>query len=224
MIKLKKSNCDKEKKLIMWQNSKTKNVTKLIKIKLWHKSKTQIVSKIKNSNCDKSQKLKLWQNWKTQTMTKLKNSNRDQTQKLKWLQNPNLWQNSKIQIATKLKNSNCDDTEKKIVPIFLSHFLKTFFSKNKLVHLQPRDVFRAAFCDTCHVCVCFFLTSLLWINGESAGEGLWPLALMTGERWNVTRDMWNVTCDMWHMFFSLFYNKKNCQECHKKLQTMKING
>ena len=48
-----------------------------------------MVTKVKNSNCDKTQKLKLWQqsNWdKTQNVTKLK-----------------LWQNFKTQIVTKLK-------------------------------------------------------------------------------------------------------------------------
>ena len=76
----------------------------LLKIKLWHNSKTQIVSEIKNSNCDKTQQLKLWPNSKTQNVTKLKISNCDKTQKLK------LWQNSKTQIVTKLKNSNYEKT------------------------------------------------------------------------------------------------------------------
>ena len=58
----------------MWQNSKTRNVTKLKnwncdktqKFKLWHNSKTE--------NCYKSQKLQLWKNSKTQIVTKLKKS------------------------------------------------------------------------------------------------------------------------------------------------------
>ena len=75
------------------------------KLKLWH-SKIQIVTKLKNSNCDPIQKLKLWQNWKTQTVTKLKNSNFDKTQELK------LWQNSNNKkIVTKLKDLNCDETQ-----------------------------------------------------------------------------------------------------------------
>ena len=36
-----------------------------------------MVTKLKNSNCDKTQKLKLWQNSKTQIVTKLKKSNCD---------------------------------------------------------------------------------------------------------------------------------------------------
>ena len=39
--------------------------------------KTDIVTKLKNSNCDKTQKLKLWTNSKTQIVTKLKNQNCD---------------------------------------------------------------------------------------------------------------------------------------------------
>ena len=87
----------------MWYNSKTQNVTKL---NVWQISKKQlvtisnpqIVTKLKNSNCDDLQKLKLWQNYK------IKNS--DKTKKLK------LWQNSKTRIVTKLKKSNCDKTQK----------------------------------------------------------------------------------------------------------------
>ena len=71
---------------------------------MWQNSKKQIVTKIKNSNCDKTQKLKLWTNSKTQIVTKLKKkeTNCDKTQKLK------LWQDP-YQIKTKLKNSNCDN-------------------------------------------------------------------------------------------------------------------
>ena len=75
------------------------------------------MTKVKNSNWDKTQKPKLDQisktqmvrekNSKTQIMTKLKNSNCDQTQTLK------LRQNSKNQIVTKLTNSNCDKTKEK---------------------------------------------------------------------------------------------------------------
>ena len=42
-------------------------------------------------------------------------------------------------------------------------------------------------------------TSLLWKMGESAGEGLWLLAMLTGGRWYVTCDMWLVRCHTWHM-------------------------
>ena len=94
----------------MWQNSKILIVTKPKKLwqdwkknqivtklenqivtKLWQNSKTQIVTKLQNSNCDKTPKLKLSQNSKIQIVTKLeKNSNCDQTKENK--------------IVTKLKN------------------------------------------------------------------------------------------------------------------------
>ena len=77
----------------------------------------KIVTKLKNSNYDKSQKTKLWQNSKTQIVSKIKTQN---TQNLTKLQNSNcdktpkinLWQNRKTQIMTKLKNSKCDKTQK----------------------------------------------------------------------------------------------------------------
>ena len=92
------SNCEKTQKFKLQQNSKTQIVTKL--------KNSNCEKKLKNSNCDKikikkkinfdkTQKLKLWQNTKTQIVTKLKtwilaklkNSMCDKTQKLK------LWQN-----------------------------------------------------------------------------------------------------------------------------------
>ena len=51
------------------------------------------MTKLKNSNYDRTQKLKLGK--KTQVVTKLNNSKDD-----------------KIQMVTKLKNSNCDKTQK----------------------------------------------------------------------------------------------------------------
>ena len=42
------------------------------------------MTKLKNSNCDKTQKLKLLSNSKTQIVRKLKNPNGDKTQKLKF--------------------------------------------------------------------------------------------------------------------------------------------
>ena len=57
-------------------------MTKLKNLKFYN-SKIQNVTKLKNSNCDKTQKLKSGQNTTTQIMTKLKNSNFDKTQKLK---------------------------------------------------------------------------------------------------------------------------------------------
>ena len=47
MTKLKNSSSDKTKTLKLWQNSK---------LKLWQDSKPQIVTKLKNSNCNKTQK------------------------------------------------------------------------------------------------------------------------------------------------------------------------
>ena len=97
------------------------------KLKLWPNSKTQMVTKVKNSNRDKTLKKKLlWQKGKTQIKKKSncditkKNSNFDITKKTqnvtvvivkKQLDTSlKLCQNSKTWIATKLKNSNCDKT------------------------------------------------------------------------------------------------------------------
>ena len=72
-----------------------------------------MVTKLKNSNGDKTQKQKLWQNSKTPIVKNhLKKSSCDKTKigtKLK------LWQNSKsdqTQTVTKLKNANYDRTQK----------------------------------------------------------------------------------------------------------------
>ena len=74
----------------MWQNSKTKNVTKLKKSKCNQKSKSQNVTKLK---CDKTQKLTN-QNLKyDKTKRKLK-----------------MWQKS--QIGTNRISLNCDKTQK----------------------------------------------------------------------------------------------------------------
>ena len=77
MTKLKKSDQTKKRKEKkgcqgLWVIKK--NCDKTRKLKLWEEKKP------KNSNGDKTQKLKLWQNSKTQIMTKLKNWNWDQTQ------------------------------------------------------------------------------------------------------------------------------------------------
>ena len=67
--------------------------------------KTQIVTKLKNPNCDKTKKSNIDKTKKNQTVTK----------------KPKLWQNSttqtviklkKQQIVTKLERSNCDQTQK----------------------------------------------------------------------------------------------------------------
>ena len=80
----------------MWQNSncdKTQTVTKL---------EIQIVTKLKNSICDKTQKQELWQNLKTQIVTKLKIQivtklklweKKEKYQILKNAQKLKLWQN-----------------------------------------------------------------------------------------------------------------------------------
>ena len=53
----------------------------------------------------------------------------------------------------------------------------------------------------------FFLsgTSLLWMMGESAGEGMWLLALVTDGRSRDMSygkcDMWLVTCDIYFFFW-----------------------
>ena len=52
----------------------------------------------KKKKCDKNLKLKLWQNSKTQIVTQLKNSNCDKTKKkqnVTKLNNIKLWQNSR---------------------------------------------------------------------------------------------------------------------------------
>ena len=79
----------------LWQKVKHSNCDKTKKITLWQNSKSQIVTKFKHSYCDKTQKLKVWQNSKTQIVTKFKKSNCDKNQKIK------LWQKSKTQIVTK---------------------------------------------------------------------------------------------------------------------------
>ena len=47
-------------------------------------------------------------------------------------------------------------------------------------------------------------TSLLWTIGESAGEGLWLLALVTGVSWYVKCDMWHETGDILRMISCLY--------------------
>ena len=64
------------------------------------------MTKLKNSNCDKTQKLKFLHNSITEINTQKKKKMLKKIQKLK------LWQYSETQILTNLKNSNCDQTEK----------------------------------------------------------------------------------------------------------------
>ena len=76
--------CDKTKKFKIWQ------------LKMWQNSKIQNLTKLKNSNCDKTQ------NVTTQ------NSTCDRTQKSKILQNSK-WDKTNF---TKLNNSKCDKNSK----------------------------------------------------------------------------------------------------------------
>ena len=84
----------------------------------------------------------------------------------------------------------------------------------------------------------FFIsrTSLLRTIRESAGEGLWLLALITGRTLKVTCEMWHVTCDLWHMSHTFCLNKKarrvaksvkmfflSTQKCKKKCQNWGIS-
>ena len=127
VTKLKKKHFKKREKL-PWEFVGCQGV-EVIK-KLWQNSKTQIVkkknlktlnvTKLKNSNFDKTQKLKLRPKTKILNVTKFKNSNCDKTKKENCdkTQNSNcdktqkhkFWQNLKTQIVIKLKNPNCDKT------------------------------------------------------------------------------------------------------------------
>ena len=113
--KLKNSNCDKtwritvtklkKKKTHRDRTKKKPNSEKTQRLELWWlKLKTQNVTKLKNTNCDKTKK-KLWQ---------LKNTNCDhsKTQIVTKLKKFKLWQNSKFQIVTNPYPSNCDKTPK----------------------------------------------------------------------------------------------------------------
>ena len=86
------SSCDKTQILTehkFWQNSSCDKIKIFTQYKLWRK-------KLKNQNATK---LKLWQNLRTQIMTKIKQSNCDKNQNLKlWgkktgnMTNLNLWE------------------------------------------------------------------------------------------------------------------------------------
>ena len=65
MWQLKNSKCNRTQKPKMWQNSKTRNVTKHLKSQN---------TNFKKSNCGKIIQLKLWQNSTAQIVTNLKNS------------------------------------------------------------------------------------------------------------------------------------------------------
>ena len=74
-------------KLKLWQNLNCDKTQIVTKHKLWQKSKgedkkNQKLEIYQNSNCDKTQELKSWQNSKFQIVTKLKNSNCDENFKM----------------------------------------------------------------------------------------------------------------------------------------------
>ena len=72
------------------------------KLKLWQNSKSQIVTKLKNSNCDNTQIVR-----EKIRYSKCDNLNCDKTWELKLCQKLKLWQT-----VMKLKNSNWDDIQK----------------------------------------------------------------------------------------------------------------
>ena len=87
------------------------------------------------------------------------------------------------------------------------HFKKKSFSYNNFFAfvLKLFRVFGASL-----LCTSLLWTSLLWIMGE--GLWLWLLAIVTGDRLQVTRNTWHMTCDSWHMthdsssfFFSFLF-------------------
>ena len=56
-------------------------------------------------------------------------------------------------------------------------------------------------------CLFFVFANKHTVNsgGVSRDLWLWRLALMTYERWHVTRNTWHVTHDTWHMTWHLIY-------------------
>ena len=125
---------------------KNSNCDKTWQLKLWQNSKNQIVTKLKISNCDNTQKLKLGKTSKTQIVTKLKNSNSDKTQILKLCQNSNCDKTQKLKLWQNSKTQI-------VTKLKISNCDKT----QKVVigttwHLNNRwDVLGAAFCDSCNV-------------------------------------------------------------------------
>ena len=109
-------------KLKNFNFDKTKIVTKL---KLWQNYKPQILTKLKNSNCDINWKLKLWQN--------SKNWNCDKSKK-NWDKNPKpkLWQKSEIKLWQK---STYDKTLERLLVRITRHLNNQW------------KVIRAAFCN-----------------------------------------------------------------------------
>ena len=128
---------------------------------MWLDPKNQIVTKLKNTNCDKTQQFKWWQNSKL-NLWQLKNSNWDKTQKLKLWQNQykkrgkientncdktlklKLWQKSKTQIVTKLEVEVVTALTKKFHHLI---FLLIFFFIQKKIVLQYVPKLKNSNCD-----------------------------------------------------------------------------
>ena len=139
-MKLKHSNYDETQKLKWWKNAKTQMVTKL---KNSNCDKTK-----KKSNFDKAQKLKLLLNSKNQIVTQLKlwkKSNCDKTKILTKLKN---FKCDKIQIVTKLKLKLWQNAKTHIVKklelwkiLILEKLIKSVFKWEHLVTLITDEMF-----------------------------------------------------------------------------------
>ena len=69
------------------------------------------MTKLKNTNCEKTQKLKLLPNSKTQMLTKLSSDSCDSSDSSDSSDNSDIF--FVLKIVAKLKNSNCDKIKKK---------------------------------------------------------------------------------------------------------------
>ena len=109
--------------MVVNQNKKNWNCDKT-KTQNGKNSKTQIMTKLKNSNFDKTHKLKLWQNSKTQIVKKnyKKKSRFDKTKK--------------TQIVTKIKNSNRHTTQKYLFWLSARYVLFSTSSSIKLENIK----------------------------------------------------------------------------------------
>ena len=124
------------------------------------------MTKLQNTNSDKTQKLILWQNLKFQIVKQIKKSNYDKTQKF------NLGQYSKTQIVTKLKNSNWYKTQK----LELCEEEKTLI----VIKLKTLNVtkLKNSYCENskCN----FFFTKLKNSNSEKKLK-LWQMTNILGK-------------------------------------------
>ena len=126
----------------MWQNWKAQKATTQ-KLKLRQNSTSQIVTKLNNSNCDKTQ-LKLWQNSENLIFTKLK-----------------LWEKKKKKIVIKLKTSNCD-TAQFITKLNIWQNFKKNIIMNNLTPWQPMRFTQGNVLQSCND----FLAMHEIINGQ----------------------------------------------------------